>query len=163
LTLFSLVILNLIASESIPIVGAFIHREKSEWEKLAENILKNMCKHPFVDPLKPSVIADFMTPIDSSVNKSYCSKIKNPMDLSTLSQRLDNGTIKDADEFYSLLLSVFQNAIDFNAPFQNDYEHISQLIKRLEQLVKYVHWLCLESFPVPQESSGLKKNWIVLN
>lgn len=67
-----------------------------------------------------------------------------PLDLTTLLHRLESFMIKDAEEFFSMLVGVFDNAMQIiqKSPL------LKHLVKRLEHLIVYVKWLCLEILPL---------------
>ena len=134
----------------------------------ADSILQQVCRHPFVDRSKPTVIFDFITPVtvpavvpeEIEPGKKKAGKRKldpvepMPLDLTTLLSRLESFTIADAEEFYAMLVGVFDNALQLT--LKQESSLLKHLVKRLQQLVEYVKWLCLELLPlsVTEEESS---------
>lgn len=121
------------------------------WELAADSILKIISKHPFVDPEKTrTVVSMFFAPIVESypaLAEEYLEKIKNPMDLMTLRYGLYEGTILTMSDFYTKLISIFQNSVDFNQIYTED-EGAIKLVRRCKHLVNYCKTLSLEMLPI---------------
>ena len=49
---------------------------------------------------------------------------------------------------------VFQNAVDFNEPHVADSEYAQMVVPRCKHMVRYVKWLCLESLPLLDDTTG---------
>ncbi len=141
-----------------------------EWKLAADSVLEQVCKHPFVDRTKPAtVVFDFISPIplqpivvtepsDSSGKKKAGKKRETvvqdppPLDLTTLLHRLETFTIVDAEEFFDMLVGVFDNALQ--AMLKRESAVLKHLVKRLEQLIVYVKWLSLEMLPLSVTDDG---------
>jgi hypothetical protein len=121
------------------------------WELAADSILKIISKHPFVDPEKTrTVVSMFFAPIVESypdLAEEYLEKIKNPMDLMTLRYGLYEGAILTMSDFFTKLISIFQNSVDFNEIYTED-EAALKLVRRCKHLVKYCKTLSLEMLPI---------------
>lgn len=135
-----------------------------EWKAAADSVLQQICRHPYVDRTKAAtVIVDFISPVPlqplvvtgptetQGGKKKAGKKIMEtvtqdppPLDLTTLLHRLESFMIKDAEEFFSMLVGVFDNAMQIiqKSPL------LKHLVKRLEHLIVYVKWLCLEILPL---------------
>lgn len=123
------------------------------WIEAADSVLKAIGHHPYVDPKKSTVAADFyhpVTEINPNIAEDYNRVISRPMDLSTIRIRLDAGSILDGQEFYEMLLSVFQNAVDYNAS-HTESQYAMKLVDQCLHLVKYCSWLCLEYLPLEDD------------
>jgi hypothetical protein len=130
-------------------------KSKLGWEEAADNILKTVGKHPYVDPLKATAAANFYDPvilIMPHLAEDYLRVISKPMDINTIRARLDGGAILDAQEFYEMLLQVFQNAIDYNAP-HTESPYAMKLVEQCKHLINYCKWLCFESLPLQDDST----------
>jgi hypothetical protein len=131
-------------------------RERLAWEVAADSILQLICRHPCVDRMKSTVIFDFITPVVAPSLMEVEPPAKKgakpvqtepaPMDLTTLLGRLEAFSIADAEEFYSMAVGVFENALRLT--MAKESEMLQHLVKRLEQLITYVKWLCLELLPL---------------
>jgi len=141
-------------------------RERLPWEQAADAALRAVTKHAYVDKSKPTtVIADFMFPVavvDPSLAVEYRKAVKQPMDLGTLRQQLDNGMLPGPEEFNSRLKLVFQNCIDYNAPHKESL-YAKHLVDRCELLVQFCKWIGLEMLPVtddtlrPEDSADMSR------
>eukprot|EP01038_Epipyxis_sp_PR26KG_P013845 gene13845-18568_t len=126
-------------------------REWQAWEVAADSILKLICKHPYVDMTKPTVVTNFMLPVVQAyptIAAEYLSIIKNPMDLYTLRGKLDYLELSGPQEFMELLVSVFQNAVDYYGSLP-DNGIIAPILIRCKHLLQYSHWLVLEGNCAP--------------
>ena len=92
--------------------------QKIGWELQASDILAKVEKHVFVDTSKPDrIIADFYHPVETmfpQIAEQYRAIIKEPMDLTMVSNALNAGTLLDAEEFYEKLSLVFTNLAEYN-------------------------------------------------
>jgi hypothetical protein len=71
-----------------------------------------------VDLNSQHVAADFFRPVAQmypDIEEVYLQTIKSPMDLNTLAHYLEASSLIDEEDFYEKALSIFQNAVDFNA------------------------------------------------
>jgi hypothetical protein len=130
---------------------------KLVWEEAANDVLKTLSRHPYVDATKPTAAADFFHPvieINPHIAEDYLKIIHKPMDLNTIRHRLEIGSILDSQEFYELILRVFQNALDYNAP-HIESQYAMKLVDQCRHLVNYSKWLCLEYLPLQDDTSLL--------
>ncbi len=88
------------------------------WEDAAGHIIRTLYKHPYIDSTKPTVVADFLTPILQAPSTDTDIGAEDPLDLTTLAYMLDNHLISDMRYFYKFVVNVFQYAYDFNKPHQ---------------------------------------------
>lgn len=98
------------------------------WEDAAGHIIRTLYKHPYIDSTKPTVIADFLTPIMQAPSTDTDIGAEDPLDLTTLAYMLDNHLISDMRYFYKFVVNVFQFAYDFNKPHQVSRLSIFQTI-----------------------------------
>lgn len=104
----------------------------------------------FISPVPLQPVAVTEQPAESHGKKKAGKKSTEtvwqeppPLDLTTLLHRLESFMIKDAEEFFDMLVGVFVNAMQLiqKSPL------LKHLVKRLEHLIVYVKWLCLEVLP----------------
>lgn len=97
---------------------------KSEWQKKCASILKVLKahKHGWV----------FSEPVDAVKLQipDYHDIIKRPMDLGTVKENLDNGTIVSPENFKEDVLLTFQNAMIYN-PATHDVHVMAKALKEL--------------------------------
>jgi bromodomain-containing factor 1 len=86
--------------------------------KFASSLLRDLTKKHYA----PYNLA-FLQPVDPEALgiPQYRDIIKNPMDLSTIRRKLDNGQYEDGDEFDADIRLMFQNCYTFNAPGSEVY------------------------------------------
>ena len=75
---------------------------------------------------------DFLHPVDEKNAPGYYAKIENPMDLTTLENKLERGEYKDKISFEKELRLIFENAKEFNGPnthYYNDAIHFENMIE----------------------------------
>ena len=81
----------------------------------------------------------FLDPVDATYFPDYPVIVKRPMDLRTLKQNLDNGTVYTTkEEFYADAKLVFDNAILFNKDRESKFvvDLANRMIKAFERLRK---------------------------
>lgn len=119
------------------------------WEVECLKLHRQLLRHPWIsfERERPKYI--FHVPVHDvfpEIRVSYASKIKRPMDLTTVESKLLQGShYLDANEFISDVALVFSNAITFNKegcdvgdPTSCAYHEVST------HLLKYTRWLSLE-------------------
>lgn len=138
-----------------------VARPPSEWEQSCQDILKKILKHDFVDITKPtkagSIVSNFVAPVIElypQVTESYLALIETPMDLTIISNRLDDHAFLDCEDFYEKMVLVFQNAIDYNKPHMGEGEYAQKLVPRCEHMIRYIKWLCLEFLPTADDTDA---------
>ena len=118
-----------------------------------------------------------MISIYPDIKEDYLAVIKHPMDLVTLSDCLQGNSVIDEEDYYVKVISIFQNAVDFNSMkhevIKEEIENGSEeekdevkedevevevereedpltrrLVSRSAHLAQYAKWLCLEALPV---------------
>eukprot|EP00981_Chlorochromonas_danica_P009874 scaffold2858_cov245-Ochromonas_danica.AAC.13 len=140
--------------EAAPVEGVVV-KERADWQIAADNVLKALGKHPYVDISRPATaVADFYIPVieaNPSIRDEYLSVIKKPMDLNTLRHELDQDLLSGSLDFYNKAVSVFQNAVDYNY-LHSDSPYAVRLAERSQILVVYAKWLCLEMLPLDDDS-----------
>jgi hypothetical protein len=129
------------------------------WMETAQTIFKAVTKHPYVDFNSKAVIADFFNPVieqSPQLAEQYLAKIPQPMDLLQIEQMLFvEFSFLDAREFSEYMQLVFQNCVDFNSSSGAEaFDFIQDLVAKSAHLRRFVRWLCLENFPV-HDDSGL--------
>ena len=111
------------------------------------------------------------------IEEDYLAVIKHPMDLTTLSNCLLGNSVIDEEDYYVKVISIFQNAVDFNSmKHEQILEEVEKgseeekdedkedevgvevereedpltrrLVSRSAHLAQYAKWLCLEALPV---------------
>jgi hypothetical protein len=55
-------------------------------------------------------------------------------------------------------LSIFENAVEYNASQEASSETAKRLVVRSRQLVQYARWLCLEALPVLADKDRADKD-----
>eukprot|EP01035_Chromulina_nebulosa_P021190 gene21190-27452_t len=101
-----------------------------------------------------------------NIARDYLNVVKNPMDLLTLKRQLDSLAILDPEDFYDKIVSIFQNAVDYNEFISQsnqltantlDFNSTSYILKyktvRYKHLATYTQWLCLETLSVKDDTS----------
>jgi hypothetical protein len=108
--------------ESFPTVQA------KEWEVKADHIIRTLGKHPYIDPLNKKVVASYY------------------QDLSNLTLLLQTGGIRDEEDFYKKIISIFQNVVDNyqDRKFEGQ-EYFIHLVEASKHLLEYTKWICLEN------------------
>jgi len=82
--------------------------EKAEWEQAATVVLNKICRHVYVDGSRggKNFIADFFNPVSRSfphLAEEYLENVKQPYDLSILTDELNNGLLLDPEDFLEKL------------------------------------------------------------
>mmetsp|Transcript_3653 Transcript_3653/g.6916 ORF Transcript_3653/g.6916 Transcript_3653/m.6916 type:complete len:189 (-) Transcript_3653:294-860(-) len=97
---------------------------KAEWQRKCASVLKVLKahKHGWV----------FGEPVDAVKLQipDYHEIIKRPMDLGTVKENLDNGTITSPEMFKDDVLLTFQNAMTYN-PSHHDVHIMAKTLKEL--------------------------------
>lgn len=117
------------------------------WQQAACKVLRALKHHAYINSNKDP-IADFFHPVVElypTIAEEYLAIIPKPMDLGTLAVLLDSSLLTDVQEFYSKLLSVFENALAHNSLTVSEYAQ--QLSRQCHILLKHTRWLCLETLP----------------
>ena len=112
-------------------------REYAPWELACIDMLARLKKHEYVDPKRSGCIGNFFLPVVEifpNIRDDYLSIIKQPMDLSTVENRLLTNGLLDAEDFIEKVLLVFQNAVAYNADHQ-DSEYAIKLTNKCRHLV----------------------------
>jgi hypothetical protein len=142
------------------VLAATAGKPKDSWEEAADNVLKTISKHPYVDPLKSTVAANFFDPVIEvmpSIAEDYLRLIPKPIDISTIRYLLETNGILDAHEFYEMTLRVFQNAIDYNAP-HTESPYAMKLVEQCQHLLNYCKWTCFETLPLQDDTMETNKD-----
>lgn len=97
---------------------------------LCSHILNDICKHEFSYP--------FLKPVDPiSLNvPDYFDVIKEPMDLSTVKERLESDFYESIDGFIYDMRLIWDNAMKYNRPDSSIYEMAQSLSNEFEEKVK---------------------------
>ena len=112
-------------------------RDYSSWELACIDMLARLKKHEYVDPKRSGCIGNFFLPVVEifpNIRDDYLNIIKQPMDLSTVENRLLTNGLLDAEDFIEKVLLVFQNAVTYNADHQ-DSEYAVKLTNKCRHLV----------------------------
>jgi uncharacterized protein (UPF0305 family) len=150
-----------------------------EWYKTAEEIVKLLLKHPYIDINRPTVAADFYNPVIETypaMKDVYLSRIEEPMDFRTIQELLLQKQFYHPEEFYAKLRRIFSNAIDYNMDNMDTSDVLKKIVEKSTYLLSYVEWLCLEKLPLvddqnPQElataqaailAAGLPQNFTLI-
>ncbi len=124
------------------------NRVEAEWETRAKNVIKNICKHAYVDYSKPqTAIANFFV--------SAAQEGEGGMNLAVLQQTLACGAVLDEDDFYEKLLSIFQKVVDHYEPLKEQIV-FAKFVKRCRHLVQYTKWLCFENLTMKEDKDKEK-------
>lgn len=104
--------------QSMPDIKAPTGRKLTPQLKFASSLLRDLMKKHY----NPYNLA-FLVPVDPEALgiPQYRDIIKNPMDLSTMRKKMDNGFYKDGDEFEADVRLMFRNCYTFNAPGSEVY------------------------------------------
>ncbi|XP_072177356.1 bromodomain-containing protein 8-like isoform X4 [Diadema setosum] len=63
----------------------------------------------------------FLHPVTDDIAPGYCSIVHQPMDLSSIKKKIENGTIRTTEAFHRNILLMFQNAIMYNSSDHDVY------------------------------------------
>jgi len=88
---------------------------------------------------QPSACKWFAKPVsDPQIVKDYREKISNPMDLSTITNKLDKNTYNTIIEFISDLRLIASNCLQYNTTVQDSFRPVAiDFLKSSEELCKY--------------------------
>ena len=133
----------------------------TEWEMICVGILKRLAKHEYVDMNRDKCICNFYVPVmmANPLLTDYAEVIKEPMDLTTLTNMVDSAgmvghdgvvikALKGPEEFYQKLVSVFSNTVEYNGKHMATSSYADLLVKKCKHLIRYCKWLCLEKLPL---------------
>jgi histone acetyltransferase len=107
------------------------YKKQLDQEKDGENFLTK-CREIIKKLLDEKASWPFRQPVNINEIPDYYKKIKSPMDLSTLSSRLESGYLKTKASFVEELYKIFSNAKEYNKPGSYYYKSANQL----EALIK---------------------------
>jgi histone acetyltransferase len=107
------------------------YKKQLDQEKDGENFL-TQCREIIKKLLDEKASWPFRQPVNGAEIPDYYKKIKSPMDLSTLSSRLESGYLKTKASFVEELNKIFSNAKEYNKPGSFYYKSANQL----EALIK---------------------------
>ena len=107
------------------------YKKQLDQEKEGQNFL-TQCRKIIKKLLDEKASWPFRQPVNSAEIPDYYKKIKSPMDLSTLSSRLESGYLKTKASFVEELNKIFLNAKEYNKPGSFYYKSANQL----EALIK---------------------------
>jgi hypothetical protein len=133
----------------------------TEWYKAAEDVVKLLLKHPYVDQTKPTVAADFLNPVVEvapNVAHDYLQRIALPMDFTTLQHLLEIRHFDTPEQFYVTLRLIFENAIEFNKDNAAIVDYSRLLVGKSVYLLDYTRWLCLERLPLSDSINSNNNN-----
>ena len=106
-------------------------------DSICIDMLARLKKHEYVDPKRSGCIGNFFLPVVEifpNIRDDYLNIIKQPMDLSTVENRLLTNGLLDAEDFIEKVLLVFQNAVTYNAD-HHDSEYAVKLTNKCRHLV----------------------------
>lgn len=103
---------------------------QSDLIKVLKSIVTKASKLPYAEP--------FLYPVDSRVFPEYYEMITNPMDLSTLKEKIP--TFESIDTFLNTVTLISGNCVKFNSPG-------SDIIKDAKKLVTEIKEMVDEKFP----------------
>lgn len=95
-------------------------------------------------------ISWFNSPVsDKAILADYRSKIKQPMDLQTITSKLDKGSYKNLESFCLDLRRVFANAMKYNTTIKDSLRPLAlQILQSAEKLLQmFIYRLYPESYP----------------
>ncbi|KAJ8428040.1 hypothetical protein Cgig2_007617 [Carnegiea gigantea] len=101
---------------------------KSNCKVILGKLLKHRVAFPFKKPVNP---VELCIP-------DYFDIIKNPMDLGTIKQKLDDNKYRDSEEFESDVRLTFSNAMRYNPPENSVYKYAKELVTFFDHLWKPV-------------------------
>lgn len=101
---------------------------KSNCKVILGKLLNHRVAFPFKKPVNP---VELCIP-------DYFDIIKNPMDLGTIKQKLDDNKYRDSEEFESDVRLTFSNAMRYNPPENSVYKYARELMTFFDHLWKPV-------------------------
>ncbi|KAJ1828056.1 hypothetical protein LPJ56_001320, partial [Coemansia sp. RSA 2599] len=124
----------------------------SAWSPAMQRILRKVCKHPSAFP--------FSRPVDVNLDgcPTYYDVIKNPMDLSTIKQKLDSRKYTDPADFAADMRLMFDNCYTFNPPGTLVYDMGKELEAAFDREWKASALLSEASKTPPRPASSAKKS-----
>ena len=99
-----------------------------------------------------------MVELYPSIQDAYLAVIAQPMDLSTIYNRLDMRGYLDAEDVFLKILLIFQNSITYNSPAISENEYLMSVVLRCEHMIKYVTWLAHELLPCTDDTMKEDEN-----
>ena len=94
-------------------------------------IEKEFCLEVTKELQKHELAMVFLEPVDVVRDgvPDYAEKVKNPMDLSTLQSKLENDEYRDASEWKSDLMRIWDNAVRYHG----EEQPIARIARKLEK------------------------------
>ncbi|ORX50347.1 Bromodomain-domain-containing protein [Piromyces finnis] len=124
------------------------------------------CKEAINEMLKKkysNINIPFLQPVDPIALgvPDYYTVITNPMDLSTLRKKLENGEYESADQFETDCRLIFSNCYIYNHPDSEVYK----MGQRLEEVFnnKWKHRPLSKELPAPEKKTNKKNEDILLD
>ena len=102
--------------------------KQNEGYRKIYKIFKTLKQHPLAGP--------FLHPVDANQVPDYYQIIKDPIDLSTIEQKLVNGEFDNAYQFAADVRKMWNNSFYYNAAGSELYQITMQLSALFEQLMK---------------------------
>ncbi len=102
----------------------------------------------------------FLEPVDPVAHgiPTYHEIITNPMDLGTITSKMERNEIDDPDEFARLMRLVFENAVEFNTnPMNYVHQSARDLLTLFNQKFRDVDRLTQKKKPTKTELKEMKK------
>ncbi|KAG2393321.1 hypothetical protein C9374_006852 [Naegleria lovaniensis] len=105
-----------------------IDPKASQLQNIMREVLEKVKKNEYSWP--------FLVPVDANEVPDYYDVIKNPMDLSSIEQRLNSGYYRTKDIFVSDFRLIFDNCRTYNAETTEYYECANKLEEYFKSLLK---------------------------
>lgn len=144
-------------------------RELESWENESLAIMKRICTHEYVaiskDITREKCICDFFYPVVLDASKATAAGSEPPLGLTALINMVESGgcvghdgvvipRVKDAEDFYRKLISIFSNPIKQNAGNTDLTSFGSKVANRARTVGRLCKWLCLEKLPLTDASKS---------
>lgn len=123
------------------------HKQLQPWEADCARYFKELMRHPWISAARPKFI--FHVPVPTlfpELREAYASKIRKPMDLTTVECTLLQGNrYTQPDDFLQDVSLVFANAVRFNRDGRDIGDPLScAYYDASVHLLRYSRWLSLE-------------------
>lgn len=94
------------------------------------------CFHVWKGLYQDKITIPFQKPVTKKDAPNYFDVIKHPMDLSTVRKHLEDGSIKNPQQFYDEMMLICSNALLFNDVESDLYDLALELRQKIKKAVK---------------------------
>ncbi|EME31229.1 CREB-binding protein [Galdieria sulphuraria] len=125
-----------------------------------EKTLVPRLRQTLVTLTKEKISSPFRKPVTLAEAPNYYDIITNPMDLSTMRKKLDQGVYRSPQDFLQDLHLICENAFCYNAKNSEVYKLAEELKKRIKKLMEPIleEWSSIEQ--VLDETEGRGNNQV---